>query len=646
MADIRDFTGKNRQFTGDFTGIPTGTTAERPANAQLGYIRFNTDLGFLEQYSANGWTSIAAPPQVGGASPSTVNQDDATQTVVITGSNFEATVIVTVLGNSGAQYPTSSVSRDSSTQITITFTGANRLQQSDEPYDIRVQNGTGLSSILGDAIDVEAAPVFSTATNLGTVFEGQALSNLSVTDTVQATDPDNAGAVTYAFSNAAGQGSNYGSGNIVGASINSSTGQISGTAPSVASDTVQNITIIATDTAGKIGAKDFTFTSRNNAAPSFTNVTNNQTFNFNTMASFSTDIDASDAVHGVSISAPSGGLPSGLSIASNGVVSGTVDWSTLNGAWSTNYPTTIRATDTTLGDFTDITLNFTPANSYYYRQVYSWGYIIGGYINSNPWRAAHRVQFSNNSYTGLGDRCNRPGAYFSGSHSDTHLYGYGMQGMGAASYVCGFNMYSESESQNGNMPVNKDDAGTMSNHGGYVGTPANYTTTGNNTNTVKHTFSNNSYSQVQGNNASNNYGNAFEDDTRGYECYGAQFFNFSNETYSGGMSRPGGSNQAHSKSMSTKQGFALVEDAGNSSSNFTRYNYSNNTNQGSYTSKPQTCGETNFMEVQEWGYGGGCCGSSCQNGWFWYQHYTNGSRNFLGNFDRGMSSGDGGSRTA
>jgi hypothetical protein len=93
-----------------------------------------------------------------------------------------------------------------------------------------------------------------------------------------------------------------------------------------------------------------------------------------------------------------------------------------------------------------------------------------------------------------------------------------MEGMGASSYVCGFSMASESESQNGNMGVSKDDAGSMGNHGGYVGTPAGYTTTGNNTNTVKHTFSNNSYTQVQGNNASNNYGNAFEDENRGYEC--------------------------------------------------------------------------------------------------------------------------------
>ena len=224
MADIRDFTGKDRKFTGSFTGVPTGSSADRPASPALGYIRFNTDLGFLEQYSANGWTSIAAPPQVSSATPSTVDQDATTQTVVITGTNFEQTVLVSVIGNSGAEYPTSSVTRDSSSQITITFTGANRLQQSDEPYDVRVQNGTGLSSILGDAIDVEAPPVFSTATNLGSLFEGQAMSNLSITDTVAATDPDNAGAVTYRFSNAAGEGSNYGSGSIVGATINSTTG--------------------------------------------------------------------------------------------------------------------------------------------------------------------------------------------------------------------------------------------------------------------------------------------------------------------------------------------------------------------------------------------------------------------------------------
>jgi len=646
MADIRDFTGKNKIFTGDFTGIPTGTTAERPTNPQVGYIRFNTTLGFLEQYASTGWSSIAAPPQIGGSAPATVNEDDPTQTVVVTGQNFETTVTVSIIGNSGASYSPSTVTRDSSSQITITFTGAQRLLQSDEPYDIQVLNGTGLSAVISDAIDIDAPPAFSTATNLGTLFEGQALSNLSVTNTVVATDPDGAGAITYRFSNQAGEGSNYGSGNIVGASINSSTGVISGTAPSVASDTVQNITIVATDATGRKVAKDFTFTSRNNAAPSFTNVTNNQTFNFNTMSSFSTTISATDPNHSVSISAPSGGLPSGLSLASNGAVSGTVNWATLSGAWSQNYAATIRATDSTLGDFTDITLNFNPANSYYYRQVYAWGYIIGGYINSNPWRASHRVQHSNNAYTGLGDRCNRPGAYFSGTSSDTHLYGYGMEGMGSSSYVCGFSMASESESQNGNMGVSKDDAGSMGNHGGYVGVPSGYTTTGNNTNTVKHTFSNNSYTQVQGNNASNNYGNAFEDENRGYECYGAQFFNFSSDTYSGGMSRPGGSNQAHSKSLATKSGWSLVEDAGNSSNNYTRYNHSANSNQGGYTSKPQRCGETNFIESQDFGYGGGCCGSACQNGWFWYQHYSNGSRNFLGNFDRGMSSGDGGSKIA
>jgi hypothetical protein len=44
MSDIRDFTGKNRRFTGtDSIKLPTGTTAQRSASAVAGDFRFNSD---------------------------------------------------------------------------------------------------------------------------------------------------------------------------------------------------------------------------------------------------------------------------------------------------------------------------------------------------------------------------------------------------------------------------------------------------------------------------------------------------------------------------------------------------------------------------------------------------------------------------
>jgi len=40
---------------GGGTSIPVGTTAERPQNAKIGDLYFNTTHDTLEQYSKSGW---------------------------------------------------------------------------------------------------------------------------------------------------------------------------------------------------------------------------------------------------------------------------------------------------------------------------------------------------------------------------------------------------------------------------------------------------------------------------------------------------------------------------------------------------------------------------------------------------------------
>jgi len=372
------------------------------------------------------------------------------------------------------------------------------------------------------------------------------------------------------------------------------------------------------------------------------------TYSTNTMTSFSNSFTAYDPQgHGISISVASGSLPSGLSINSSGTITGTVDWSTLSGAWSQTFNFTLRATDTLLGDYTDRAFAITVNNEYYYRQVYSYGYIVGGYVGSTVHRAGHRLQISNNGYTALGDRLDRNAGYCSGGWGDTGMWVYGTGGgLGSYSDYSGMNMFTESSFSNGNHGTSKDDAGTMSNHGGKVGTAANYTIGGNNSTNIKHTFSNNSISTVAGG-SSNNYGNAWESDERGYDAYYGQQFAFSNESWSGGVT-PGGSNQAHSKSLSSKHGFALVENSGNNTSTYHRHNFSNNSISNNWVSKPVgPCGETNYAEGQDWGYAlGACSPQACQNGWYWRQNFTSASGQNLGNADRSMSSGDGGSRIA
>jgi hypothetical protein len=48
----------NNTSTGYFD-LPAGTTAQRPITPNVGYVRYNTTLGFLEQYTADGWQGIA-----------------------------------------------------------------------------------------------------------------------------------------------------------------------------------------------------------------------------------------------------------------------------------------------------------------------------------------------------------------------------------------------------------------------------------------------------------------------------------------------------------------------------------------------------------------------------------------------------------
>ena len=58
MANSRDFTGKNKKFTGT-KGIttPKGTTEQR-VGAESGELRFNTTTNELEFYTGTIWKSM------------------------------------------------------------------------------------------------------------------------------------------------------------------------------------------------------------------------------------------------------------------------------------------------------------------------------------------------------------------------------------------------------------------------------------------------------------------------------------------------------------------------------------------------------------------------------------------------------------
>ena len=238
----------NTEITGtEAARMPVGTTAQR-ANAQVGDLRHNSTLGILEQYTTDGWQGIASSPTVSSISPNNIEESDSTQTIVITGQNFDSGATALLIGSGGNITPTTST-RNTSSQITIVYSGSDAITTDTGPYDVKVTNSTGLAGTLDDALTLDDAPNWSTAAgSLGTVIEDIAMSTL----TVAATDPEGA-SVTYSVTSGALPS---------GTSLGSSNGQITGT-PNVgnsgysSSGVTHNFTVTANDGTGNTTPRAF-----------------------------------------------------------------------------------------------------------------------------------------------------------------------------------------------------------------------------------------------------------------------------------------------------------------------------------------------------------------------------------------------------
>lgn len=212
------------------TKVASGTTGQRGSTA--GQFRFNTTTGLAEYYDGTLFKSIDSPPTVSSISPSTALS--ANTSIAITGNNFASGATVQFIGNDLTVYNSPTVTVNSPTSITA-LTPATALAVANEPYDVKVTNISGLSATLSDALDAGSSPAWSTASGQigGSIFESQ-----SVSTSVLATDVDAGQSITYAVV----------SGTLpTGLSLNSSTGAITGTAPSVAADTTSTFSISASD---------------------------------------------------------------------------------------------------------------------------------------------------------------------------------------------------------------------------------------------------------------------------------------------------------------------------------------------------------------------------------------------------------------
>ena len=253
MSNLRDFTGKNRKFTGtDGIIIPAGTTAQRPSSPTLGTLRYNTDAdrGFLEQYNAAGWGAIDAPPEVTSVSPTDFDGNSGAS-FTVTGSNFKNNSTIDLILADGSVQTPATTTFNSSTSISFTTSADITVAQA--PVDIKVNNPSGLSSTLSDAIDAGNAPTFSSPanlTNLGTVIGGgTTLSEGDLTQIV-ATDTEDSSTVTLSMDSNIGDSS----------SLSISNGYVVGTGPSPAGTTTYTFTVTLSDSAGNTTTRQFKIT--------------------------------------------------------------------------------------------------------------------------------------------------------------------------------------------------------------------------------------------------------------------------------------------------------------------------------------------------------------------------------------------------
>ena len=220
---------------------------------------FDTSAGVLKKITKSAFDALQ--PAFSSVTPSNLLTGDGTgnHSIVVAGSDFDTTATFKLVTDGGTDIAMDSVSRDSATQLTGTVAkNKANLTDANEPFDIVITNGNGLTATASNALNIDAQPSWVTsAGSLSTIANG-ARSGISLT--VTATDPES-GAINYALTTGALPG---------GLSLNTSTGVISGDADAVGSNTTFNFTIEARDAASNATERDFSIIVQAPVSQSFT----------------------------------------------------------------------------------------------------------------------------------------------------------------------------------------------------------------------------------------------------------------------------------------------------------------------------------------------------------------------------------------
>ena len=245
----------------DITTITDQTELAEVAASNDIFLVYDASSGTLKKILSS--NVGITPPTFSSVSPTNVNTGDGTgnATFTITGTNFDASATAKLKTTAGVDVNFDSVTRDSATQITGVI-AISSLSNANEPYDVFIINGTGLQVTATDQININAQPVYVTAAgSLGDVIVSTAGSF-----SVNATDPESAGNVTFELQSGA-LPPGY---SITNTAAEGGTAIISGTDSTTSSTTTFNFVLRAVDAASNTTSRAFSIRSRVPVTESFT----------------------------------------------------------------------------------------------------------------------------------------------------------------------------------------------------------------------------------------------------------------------------------------------------------------------------------------------------------------------------------------
>lgn len=246
-------------WQGGGAGSKVDVQETQPSNPDTGDMWFKDSIKTFHIYDGNDWESLKFnfPPTITNVSPASYVGASGTD-FTVTGTNFTSGGVAKFITADGTEYTSSATSITSKTSLTMRTPQA--FLEADGPLDIKLIMLGDLDVTASNVISTGAGPVWTTAagrlsTNADDAPNNAYLLGGTYNETVVATDADGD---TLSYSLASGSLP-------PGASLNTTTGAITGTAPAThpaSADTTYTFTIAVTDSVNSI-SRQFNILLRN-----------------------------------------------------------------------------------------------------------------------------------------------------------------------------------------------------------------------------------------------------------------------------------------------------------------------------------------------------------------------------------------------